>query len=297
MFFKKKRCWGFVFLKRFQKASLKALLGQKNVGLRKSLFWVGSLVFAPTLGAKDLPGGWMWYEDPIKQEERLDQKSLSKKAPQETSPQKEAAPDVEALTPAERRSRALGRQFEAQIALSLENPTFDNVRQAQQLQREILARADRFQKLWQQVSLLDPDSHTPAENPNTAYRQIQKRLKAERLDQKLRALAKEWGLFFLFKKGCPYCDHFAPQVKSLEQTYGFEVKAVSRDGGRLALFPKAASDNGALAALNPRGIYPSLLLAHPKSGAVIPVSWGLTSRAQLLDNFEIILRTLEGDQG
>tara|TARA_A100000171_G_scaffold44124_1_gene46667 strand:+ start:2022 stop:2789 length:768 start_codon:yes stop_codon:yes gene_type:complete len=250
----------------------------------KSFLILGFLSFS--LRADTFPGGWMWYQDPVIVQEPKPQKEP------ESSPKKEVLPDIEALTPAERRGRALGRRFEAQIATALENPTFENVQKAQQFQREILARADRFQQLWQQVSLLDPETYEPDENPNTAFRVIHKRLKKETLEKKLALLSKEWGLFFLFRKGCPYCDKFAPHVKRLE-AYGFEIKAVSADGGAMELFPKASPDNGAMAALNPRGIYPSLLLANPATGAVIPVSWGLTSYSQLLENFEIVLQTLE----
>lgn len=227
--------------------------------------------------------GWMWYQDPLKVKPGETQKRT------DTPLAPETPTDIEALTPAEQRGRALGRRFEAQVALALETPTFENIQRAQQIQREILTRADLFQQLWQQVSLLDPDTYEPDENANTAYRVIQKRLKKETLDKKLTLLAKEWGLFFLFKKGCPYCDKFAPHVKRLE-TYGFEIKAVSAEGGTLKLFPKASPDNGAIAALNPRGIYPSLLLANPRTGTVIPVSWGMTSYSQLLENFDIILQ-------
>ena len=69
---------------------------------------------------------------------------------------------------------------------------------------------------------------------------------------------------------------------------------MSANGGSLPLYPEARPDNGAMAALNPQGIYPALLLAHPASGTVIPVSWGMTSYTQLLENIDILLKTLEG---
>ena len=235
-------------------------------------FQVLFLFSAALWGAED-PPGWMWYRDPLREA-----------APEESvSPTPE---DLDALTPAEVKARGLGRRFEAQVALSIQNPTVENVYKAQALQREIFARAERFQARWQQVSLLDPENHVPQDNPNTAHRVLYKKQEEAARDLKLTALAREWGLFFLFKKGCPYCDQFAPQVKRLETRYGFEVKAVSLDGGRLPLYPEARPDNGAMAALNPQGIYPALLLAHPPSGMVIPVSWGLTSYTQLLENIE-----------
>lgn len=261
---------------RFAKAILK-------LGLGLSFF------LSLPLSAEENPPGWLWYQDPFfPQEEQtpeVKEETLSKSPP--------AKPDIEALTPAEIRGRSLGRQFEAQVALSLENPTFENVRRAQALQREMFDRAEGFQKMWQQVSLMDPETYNPETNPNTAYRALYKKRHVEDRSRKIKELAKSWGLFFLVKKGCPYCAQFEPQVKRLETQFGFEVKVVSPDGGQLELFSNVSADNGSLESLNPQGIYPALLLAHPDSGTVVPLSWGMTSYDQLLENFDIILQTLE----
>lgn len=235
------------------------------------------------------PQGWLWYRETLSETLMPEEKTPETPAPEKAS----KTLDLEALTPAEQRTRALGRRFEAQVALALETPTFENVRRAQQLQRDIFTRADRFQARWQEVAVLDPDTYDPDLNPHTAHRRLSQRLQGKERDRQIQALAKEWGLFFLIKKGCPYCDQFAPQVKALQDRFGFDVKVISPDGGRLTLFPKVSPDNGALATLNPRGLYPSLLLAHPTTGRVVPLSWGMTSLPQLLDHFDVILKTGE----
>lgn len=251
-----------------------------------------ALLFSRSLLAEDTPPGWLWYQDPLLSSEEASPVEEKPDAKEKTS-LSSVTPDIEALTPAETRGRSLGRQFEAQVALALENPTFENVRRAQVLQREMFDRAERFQKMWQQVGVMDPDTYAPDMNPNTAYRALYKKRQGQERSQKIKALAGSWGLFFLVKKGCPYCAQFEPQVKRLETQFGFEVKVVSPDGGQVELFPKVSADNGSLASLNPQGIYPALLLANPERGTVVPLSWGMTSYDQLLENFDIVLQALE----
>lgn len=264
--------------------------------LTKKVFQLGlgfTFFLLQTLSAEETPPGWLWYQDPLLSPEEQAPEVQEKLSPSPSTHSSPSKPDIEALTPAEIRGRSIGRQFEAQVALALENPTFENVRRAQALQREMFDRAEGLQEMWQQVSLMDPETYHPDTNPNTAYRALYKKRHREDRSRTLQALAKSWGLFFLVKKGCPYCAQFEPQVKRLEREFGFEVKVVSPDGGQLALFSGVSGDNGSLASLNPQGIYPALLLAHPDSGTVIPLSWGMTSYDQLLENFDIVLQTLE----
>lgn len=278
----------FSFPKLFLSLTFSAIKGRSQALKRR---FKPGLVFlvSSSLWADETPPGWLWYRDPLlSQEEKT--LEVKEETPSGSPP---AEPDIEALTPAEIRGRSLGRQFEAQVAIALENPTFENVRRAQALQREMFDRAEGFQKMWQQVSLMDPETYHPETNPNTAYRALYKKRHREERSRKIKALDKSWGLFFLVKKGCPYCAQFEPHVKRLEREFGFVVKVVSPDGGQPGLFPNVSADNGSLASLNPQGIYPALLLAHPDSGTVVPLSWGMTSYDRLLENFDIILQTLE----
>ena len=133
----------------------------------------------------------------------------------------------------------------------------------------------------------------PEDNGTPLHRKIMQEQKEKELQHKIRRLAKETGLFFLFKQSCPHCHAFAPVVKEFAQQYGFEVKAISGDGGKLKEFPEAVPDNGIIQKVNVKGVYPALFLAHPPTGNVIPVAWGMTTPTQLMDNFTTIIKALE----
>ena len=145
-----------------------------------------------------------------------------------------------------------------------------------------------------QASLFEGQHLRPSDNGAPLARKIMQEQKEKELHQKIRRLAIETGLFFIFKQSCPHCHAFAPVVKEFSREYGFEVKAISGDGGVLKEFPDAVSDNGMIDKINVKRVYPAQFLAHPPTGNVIPVAWGMTTPDQLLDNFSTIIKALEG---
>lgn len=218
--------------------------------------------------------GWLWYKRTL---------PIIKKKKNELS---------KALTYSER-MEVLRKNFEEIQAKAILDPTLDNVQVMQQAQNAIMNRATEFEKAWMLASLLTTQSFRSSDLPSPQHRKVYQEQLDHQLDQKIRALAKTYGLFFLFKDECPYCHEFAPIVKDLMNLYGFEGKAISADGKALELFPGAEADNGTIAALNPEGIFPSLFLVNPQSRQVIPLARGLVSLSQLRENFKVIIRFLE----
>jgi thiol-disulfide isomerase/thioredoxin len=112
------------------------------------------------------------------------------------------------------------------------------------------------------------------------------------LEAALKKLSRTHGLFFFFKKSCPYCKDFAPIVAEFAKTYGFDVLGVSRDGGHLPGI-RQLPDNGIIATLNPQGLFPGLFLApYDKSSPPIPLAWGLVSGDDLKENARFILEKI-----
>ena len=83
-------------------------------------------------------------------------------------------------------------------------------------------------------------------------------------------LARTHVLFYLFRSDCPYCQRFAPLLKSFEQKFGLPVFAISLDGGTLPEFPRARVDNGIAATLNITQV-PALFLASPRTNIITPL--------------------------
>jgi conjugal transfer pilus assembly protein TraF len=220
--------------------------------------------------------GWLWYKRTIPTVKR--------------KPKTDATSKV--LTYSGRMD-ALRKNFEEIQAKAILEPTLDNVQVMQQAQNAIMNRATEFEKYWMLASLLSSQNFRTADQPSPQHRKVYQEQLDGQLDLKIRRLAKIYGLFFVFKEDCPYCHEFAPIVKELMTLYGFEGKAISKDGKTLEFFPEAESDNGTIAVLNPEGIFPSLFLVNPQTRQVIPLARGLMSLSQLRENFKTIIRFLE----
>ena len=228
--------------------------------------------------------GWFWYQREEKKELRTD--TWKDKSVPSTPSHK--------IPTAQEKVKQIQQDFEEATAQAILNPTLSNVQHVMTLQRQIIDRSSEFQETWMQASLFEGQHMRASDNGTPVHRKIMQEQKEKELHQKLRRLAKETGLFFIFREDCKFCHAFAPVVKEFSREYGFEVKAISGDGGVLKEFPDAVSDNGMIDKINVKRVYPALFLAHPPTGNVIPVAWGMTTPDQLLDNFSTIIKALEG---
>ena len=231
--------------------------------------------------------GWLWYKRNLSIIKKVENDSVIKK--------NELSKGLSYLA----RMETLRKNFEEIQARAILEPTLDNVQIMQQAQNAIMNRATEFEKIWMISSLLSSQNFRISDQSSPQHRKIYQEQLDHQLDQKIRSLAKTYGLFFLFKEDCPYCHEFAPVVKDLVNLYGFEGKAIggrpstSTYGKVFELFPDAEIDNGTIAALNPEGIFPSLFLVNPQSRQFIPLARGLVSLSQLRENFKVIIRFLE----
>ena len=103
-------------------------------------------------------------------------------------------------------------------------------------------------------------------------------------------LQEQYGLFFFFSGQCEYCHQFAPIVKQFSAKYGWQVIAISVDGGMVAGFNEALADYGLVAKWQ-IPVLPALFAVNPKTEQVLPVAFGLTT----LDQMETrIMALIEG---
>lgn len=181
--------------------------------------------------------------------------------------------------------KAFQEKLEEAQARAVLNPTVENVQEFARLHDAVINQADRFQETWLYTTLL-------SQNPKDANymspkgREIKDQQEEQELERRIVLLAREHGLFFVFKEGCPYCNEFAPLVKAFAKKYGFEVKAISADGGKLPEFPEAEMDNGIVSLINPDGVYPALYIVNPAANSVFPLSWGMVNEVGLKDNIK-----------
>ena len=80
-------------------------------------------------------------------------------------------------------------------------------------------------------------------------------------------------------------------MKHFSEQYGWQVLAISLDGGKLETFPNAQPDNGLFKQWDVQ-VMPALYAVNPKTGHVIPIALGMTG----IDQMEVRIMSLVGQR-
>jgi conjugal transfer pilus assembly protein TraF len=240
----------------------------------------------PNIGSRAQPSffeghaeGWHWYDTP-----RVE--SLSGSLNDNIVEKKKQKNDLASYpqTPTEKiegQRKALEQKLHAAIV----EPTRENLIVYIIAQRALMDQSQRFSEEWKKVVMATPVLDETLVHPTDQNaRHIYYNERNKELSTRIKALANDYGLFFFFRKNCPYCHHFAPIVKRFSQKYGWSVLAISMDGGplRSALpeFPDARQDNGISKRLQVAHV-PALIAFHPKTKQLIPLAYGMTSESEI----------------
>lgn len=174
-------------------------------------------------------------------------------------------------------------------AIAVLNPTTQNVKAYMVIQKELMERSTRFAQKWMEVVYQTPHLDYTLHHPTSQMgRHMYLDHTREVMEAKIRSLSQTHGLFFFYSGKCPYCKQFAPIVKSFAKKYHWEVLGISLDGETLPEFPESRRDNGSALALRVRAV-PALLAVEPRTGKVIPLSYGLSTHDQIEDRIRVLL--------
>lgn len=234
--------------------------------------------------------GWSWYKDaPLKQKKNNKEKSKN----QQSKAAHSSEDDSERQYAYTKQMEKMKKDFEELQAKAILNPTLENVARFQKEYGVVVNRSTDFEKAWMTSSLLSAANYRESDQPSPMHRKIYQEKTEKQLEEDIFALAKTYGVFFIFKQDCPYCHEMAPTVKQLVDRYGFNIKAISPDGHAIEGFPDVVKDNGAISQINPEGVFPVVFLVNPHSGQTIPLARGLTNLSELKENFKVIIQYLK----
>lgn len=168
---------------------------------------------------------------------------------------------------------------------AIDDPTEDNVELYLRVQQVMVDKADQFSSVVRRVQTLMPELDEQQRTPsNKAAKSAVRTASSEALAKVLERLRGEIGLIYYFSSSCPYCAKQGPILDVLRRTTGLEVMAVSLDGRPMAdgTTPHWIPDTGQAAQLGVR-VTPTVLLAHPASGRIVPLVQGLRTADQIID--------------
>ena len=225
--------------------------------------------------------GWHFYEDRAIVEQSRKLHPPTSPAPA-ISPQPQASPTVIL--------NKLKAELTQRLHKAIVYPTSTNIQAYQQLQKVMLDRAELFGTEWIKVVLQNPSLDYTIQHPITQVgRHLYHDEQRKTIAQRIKALAATHGLFFFFRGDCAYCHQFAPIVKSFADQHHLTIMAISVDGSKLHEFPNAVHDNGAAERLQVT-VYPTLLAVEPRSGSVVPLSYGLSTHDQIEERIRLLFR-------
>lgn len=225
--------------------------------------------------------GWFWYEDKAKKEQKNRIKEQAKQVPDEATP-------TEII-------ESNKKELEATLHKAILEPSYDNVKSYMALQKEMMSRSEAFSTRWQEVVYKEPTLNEEVNYPTShsampIHYEAQKQAK----EQKLKAIAKDFGLLYFFKSDCPYCQKFSGLAKSFAEKYGFEILGISADGNVNKEFPEAVADNGVSRKLDINS-YPTLVAVNERTKEMIPITYGYVSLSDLEDTL-YFLSTVKDDK-
>ena len=193
------------------------------------------------------------------------------------------------------RTEAWRKELEGKRALSVIEPTPENVKAYIEAQEKLMETASVYSDVWRRVIWQNPELNyelkRPANNAAIATYNTNRRADEKRT---LNEINKEWGIFFFFRSDCVYCHRLAPTLKFLTETYDVTVLPVSLDGGNLPEYPNPRSDNGLAEKLSVQQV-PMLVLGNIRDRRMIPLASGVVSAQDVIERIYVLTRTQPGD--
>lgn len=207
------------------------------------------------------------------------------------------------LPPAPRSARsaidriaAITRELDELKARAILEPSEENVIAYVRFQREQLDRASTFSDTWQRAIWQNPELDYTLQRPvsTVGKRAWLDNRKADQ-DAVLSTIGQRYGLFYFFAQGCGACDLFAPILRSVSDSHGMAVMAVSMDGGPSRDFPNYVVDSGQRARMGLTGREtPALVLFDTLTRRTIPVGYGILSAEEIMDRIFALTMTKVG---
>lgn len=222
-------------------------------------------------------GGWFYCRKP---------KLASPETQAPIMPSPTASAQLEAIT-------AELRELKAKAILE---PSPDNVIAYIRFQRAQLDRSSIFSDVWQRALWQGPELDYTLQRPVSTLgkRQWTDARKADR-DRLMASLSQRYGLFYFFAQSCGPCEVMSPIIKSVADTYGITVRAISTDGGPSRTFPRYSVETNQRARMGLEGkTTPAIVLWDSVTARPIPIGYGVMSADELQDRIFLLTQKEPG---
>ena len=206
-----------------------------------------------------------------------------------------AAPAAPAETAAQRLEKVTAelRELKAKAIL---DPSTENITAFIQFQRQQLDRASTFSDVWQRAVWQNPELDYTLQRPvgTVAKAEWLSTRKADQ-DQSLNRLGERYGIFYFFAQSCGACHIFSPILKSVADSHGLHVMAISTDGGPSDVFTRYSVDSGQRERMGLTSkTTPAVVLFDTVTKRAVPIGYGIIAADELMDRIYTLTQTKPG---
>lgn len=210
-------------------------------------------------------------------------------------PKVQAAPPAPAPSATEQLDQVTAELRELKAKAILE-PTEDNIENYIRFQRAQLDRSSMFADMWQRAVWQHPDLDYTLQRPVSTLgkREWIDTRKADR-DATITALGQRYGIFYFFAQSCAACDIFSPILKSVADSHGIHVMAISTDGGPSSTFRNYVVDSGQRERMGLHDkVTPAVVLFDTVTNRPLPIGYGVMAADELMDRIYALVSTQPG---
>ena len=185
------------------------------------------------------------------------------------------------------------RELKAKAIL---DPSTENITAFIQFQRQQLDRASTFSDVWQRAVWQNPELDYTLQRPvgTVAKAEWLSTRKADQ-DQSLNRLGERYGIFYFFAQSCGACHIFSPILKSVADSHGLHVMAISTDGGPSDMFTRYSVDSGQRERMGLTSkTTPAVVLFDTVTKRAVPIGYGIIAADELMDRIYTLTQTKPG---
>ena len=176
--------------------------------------------------------GWLWFDEAVQEQSKLDQGEQAEQELQNPLPTKED------MLAAKAENEKFAEELELLRHLTIRHPdNLEYIKLYKLKEKKMMDDAQTLGINWLMVNFLHPEIIDELENPQNIYGRDIRGSEEQRSEKlALHNVASKVELFVFRKDGCPYCSTLEKHLKTFASKYGFTVEAVSPDGSTSKYF-------------------------------------------------------------
>lgn len=176
-------------------------------------------------------------------------------------------------------------------------PTEENIKDYMEYQQMVLNKSGVFADQWRRTLWKTPELDYTLKRPVSKIgKEVWVDQRNKDVKQTVQQINERYGIFFIFKSGCPFCHKYSPILKSFQNKYGIVIMPISMDGGGLPEWKDFVVNKGQIERMGMEiSAVPATILFDKETKELIPIGFGALSHTDLESRIYAITKLEVGD--